>query len=149
MTVKMGLLIFSLSTTLLLYNKLLFLSCFAVTSKFVNTTPTLVYKVSRSYSDFLKLRDELEKILPGNFTNNESSIPNQATILEAFLRKAATFVEIKTSIQFGSFLSNVNFINFSSNSTKSLKSLTNTYEENLDPSKVYTNRDIESSNYLT
>ena len=97
--------------------------------------------MSRSYSDFLKLRDELEKILPGNLTNNESSIPNQATILEAFLRKAATFVEIKTSILFASFLSSINFIAFSSTS-KSLKLLPNTYEENLDPSKVYTTHDI-------
>lgn len=148
LTAKIGLLLFSFSAFIILL-KLLVLSCFVVTSKFVNT-PNLVYKVSRTFPDFLKLRDELERILPGNFTNNEYSIPIQATVLEAFLRKAATFVEIKTSIQFASFLSSINLIAFSSSvSSKSLKSISNSYGDNLDISNVCSNHSTYCLIYVT
>jgi hypothetical protein len=115
-------------------------SCFSVTSKFVNI-PNLVYKVSRTHSEFLQLKDEFESILPGSFASNRLTSPIQASVLEAFLRKATTFIEIKTSIQFASFLSSNRFVTSlisTSSPSKISKPNATTYsnENNLDPSKV-------------
>lgn len=100
-------------------------SYFLVTSIFTNV-PNLVYKVLRTFSDFSNLSDELGRIVPGNRVILYSSMPAHASALEVFIRKAASYDEIKTSTVFASFLSSEEFVTSASgNSPKRLKSMAN------------------------